>query len=350
MFITISGIDGTGKSTLARALALRLSEEWARPVRLTSEPGGTYLGRGVRRLLLDLARGDESLAFAGSLSEPVDTRIEAPTPLTELLLFTAARAQHSVRIREWLAHDEIVICDRFSDCTWAYQGARGLRDDLVEMLDGAATGGLIPDVTFLLDMPVSLALARIARNGALDRIESSGVAFYEMVRARYRELARRFPERIMTLDANERPERLTERAWRAVQHIQVTCETRHIEGEKIMARLGRAKSSEDDIIALAYKWHAEGKLLMKSDMAKALHVSQIHVYRTLLNLYKEHPEMRPSEKQMRAEMARRMNAGRRAKGFPALQTQAAAGYPNLVKAREKLAAKRMAQQETQTAE
>jgi dTMP kinase len=180
MFVSFEGIDGSGKSTQAALLAEALSAE-AREVVLTREPGGTELGERIRALLLD------------------DGRI---APWAEAALFAAARAQLvDELVRPALARGADVVCDRFLDSSLAYQGiARGLGADAVLELNRIATGGLVPDRTFLLLLDPSRALGR--SSGRPDRIEQEGAAFLERVDGAYRELAGRFPDRIVCLDAS----------------------------------------------------------------------------------------------------------------------------------------------------
>lgn len=172
MFVAIEGIEASGKSTLAEALAGRLQAE-GRDVFLTREPGGTPVGDAVRVIFLDRS-----------------IRIE---PLAEAFLISAARVQHVARgIRPALEAGRAVVCDRFADSTLAYQGyGRGL--DLGELRDlcAYAAGGLEPDLTLLVDVPVEVSRdRRRERGGALDRLESETDEFYERVRAGYLELAR----------------------------------------------------------------------------------------------------------------------------------------------------------------
>jgi len=196
LLLTLEGIEGSGKSTQARALATFLEEEGV-PVFLTREPGGVPLAEAIRNLLLSPDSG------------PIQ-------PLTELLLFLAARAEHVARaIRPALEAGQVVICDRFADATLAYQGAyqrayqgggRSIPDDLIRRLNFLATGGLVPDRTYLLDVPVSLGLERAdQRSGAAgkDRIERRGAEFFDAVRRRYLELAEQESERILLLRGNE---------------------------------------------------------------------------------------------------------------------------------------------------
>jgi len=188
LLLTLEGIEGSGKSTQARALAKFLEREDV-PVFLTREPGGVPLAEAIRNLLLSPDSG------------PIQ-------PLTELLLFLAARAEHVARaIRPALEAGQVVICDRFTDATLAYQGGgRSVPDDLLRRLNSLSTGGLVPDRTYLLDVPVSLGLERAdQRSGAAgkDRIERQGAEFFDAVRRRYLELAEQESERFLLLRGNE---------------------------------------------------------------------------------------------------------------------------------------------------
>ena len=183
-FITLEGIEGAGKSTVAGLLA-----DWLRArgvsVRLTREPGGTPLAEKVRGVVLEPGA-------------------EVIPPHAETLLMFAARGIHLANlVRPALARGDWVVCDRFTDATRAYQGAgRGLDVALIETLAAAVHGDLAPDCTLLLDLPVAVGLARAgARNAGSDRFEQERAPFFERVRAGYLELAHRFPERIELIDA-----------------------------------------------------------------------------------------------------------------------------------------------------
>jgi len=216
VFITFEGIEGSGKSTQARLLAERLRAA-GRAVRLTREPGGTPLAGAVRALLL---HPDSSVrALAGAGLAPGDDPAEPMLPVTELLLLSAARAQHVARIRGWLAAGEVVVCDRYADATRAYQGAgRGLDEATLATLERIATGGLRPDLTLLLDLPVAEGLRRRqqARDGEWNRLDAEEGAFHERVRAGYLALAAAEPGRWVALDAMLPPEALAERVWATV--------------------------------------------------------------------------------------------------------------------------------------
>ena len=187
-FITLEGIEGAGKSTVARELAAELGRRGV-AVELTREPGGTPLAERVRELVL--ARG----------SETVD-------PVAELLLMMAARSLHLAnRIRPALDAGRWVICDRFTDATRAYQGAgRGLDEALIETLAAAVQQGLQPDRTLVLDLPVETGLARArGRADGGDRFEDETRRFFERVRVRYLELTRAEPLRCRRIDAAAAP-------------------------------------------------------------------------------------------------------------------------------------------------
>ncbi len=194
LFITFEGIEGSGKSTHLRHLAEHLRAS-GRRVLETREPGGTAAGAAIRRLLL------------GPDAAPL-------TPLAELFLYCADRTQHVGEvIRPALDAGQIVLCDRFSDSTLAYQGyARGLDLEAVRALDARARGGVWPGLTFLLDCPVADGLARVrGRAGPGDRFEREALAFHERVRQGLLTLAAAEPERFSVLDAAEPIERVRAR-------------------------------------------------------------------------------------------------------------------------------------------
>jgi dTMP kinase len=186
-FITFEGIDGCGKTTQLRLLASWL-REMRREVVETVEPGGTAIGREIRRILLD----------------PANAEI---LPRTELLLYFASRAQNvEETIRPALASAHTVLCDRFTDSTLVYQGCgRGLETDVVLELDRIACRGLRPDITVLIDIDLETSLGRAknrnARVGQTEsRIDDESAAFHERVRAGYLELAARETERFVVID------------------------------------------------------------------------------------------------------------------------------------------------------
>jgi dTMP kinase len=181
--ITIEGIDGAGKSTLAHALQAALERE--RPVRLLREPGGVELSERVRALVTD-----------------PELRCD---PRAEALLYAAARAQLvDERLGPWLDDGTWVLLDRFADSSLAYQGAgRGLGIDAIAALNAFATGGLSPDRTLLLR--IDPAAARARRGDAPDRLEREQDSFFETIATAYDELAARDPERIRVLDGADPP-------------------------------------------------------------------------------------------------------------------------------------------------
>jgi dTMP kinase len=186
-FITLEGSEGSGKTTAARHLAEWLQRGGTRSV-LTKEPGGTALGEEIRRLVLHV-RG---------MSDDLDRRADA-------LLYAAARAQHVSRvIRPALDRGDWVVCARYADSSLAYQGA-GYGNDLDEMrrLQEFATGGLRPDMTILIDVPVEIGLERTRRRAEWNRFEDTeAVVFFQQVRAAYLALAAEDPDRWRIVDGS----------------------------------------------------------------------------------------------------------------------------------------------------
>lgn len=194
-FITVEGIEGVGKTSSLAAIERHLGAKGLRTV-LTREPGGTPFGERLREHLLN-----------GEHGEPI-------APEAEALLMFAARAQHLARvIVPALERGDWVVCDRFTDATFAYQGGgRGVDRELLECLRTGVQKGLEPDLTLLLDAPVDVGRARIA-DREHDHFEREHAAFFERVRAAYLELARQNPVRIRRIDAalpKERVERQIE--------------------------------------------------------------------------------------------------------------------------------------------
>lgn len=183
LFITLEGPEGAGKSTNRDYLAERLASAGCE-VLLTREPGGTPLAERIRELLLEPS------------AEPMAAD-------TELLLVFAARAQHLAQvIRPALAAGKVVLCDRFTDATYAYQGGgRGLSLERIALLENFVQGSLRPDLTLVFDLPVEIGLARAAARGRLDRFEQEAQGFFEAVRQTYLARARLAPERYRLLDA-----------------------------------------------------------------------------------------------------------------------------------------------------
>jgi dTMP kinase len=199
LFITFEGPDGSGKSTQARLLAQRLRGE-GRAVVESVEPGGTPIGQQIRRILLDPA--NKELA-----------------PTAELLLMFAARAQN---VEQWilpaLQQGHIVISDRFTDSSIAYQGAgRGLGRDRVLELDRIACRGVVPDLTICIDLDTETGLARaLARGGMETRLEEQAIEFHHKVREAYHELARSEPQRFRLIDGRGTPDAIAAKVWEQV--------------------------------------------------------------------------------------------------------------------------------------
>jgi dTMP kinase len=184
-FITVEGIEGVGKTTNIGFIHQQLQAA-GRDVVLTREPGGTPLGEAVRGLLLD----------------PEYTGMDATC---ELQLMFAARAEHLAKV-VWLALEkgQWVLCDRFTDATYAYQGGgRGIDTGVIARLEDLVQGDFRPDLTLLLDVPVEVGLARAGKRGALDRFEQEKVEFFERVRSAYLDMAKRYPERYRVIDAGQ---------------------------------------------------------------------------------------------------------------------------------------------------
>ncbi|MEX5510747.1 dTMP kinase [Pseudomonas paralactis] len=183
LFITLEGPEGAGKSTNRDYLAERLREQGIEVV-LTREPGGTPLAERIREVLL--APGDEPM-----------------NPDTELLLVFAARAQHLGEvIRPALSRGAVVICDRFTDSTYAYQGGgRGLSVERIATLETFVQGDVRPDLTLLFDLPVDVGMARASARGRLDRFELEGSVFFDAVRSAFLQRAKAEPARYYLLDA-----------------------------------------------------------------------------------------------------------------------------------------------------
>jgi dTMP kinase len=201
LFVTLEGGEGAGKSTLLAGLREHL-ERAGRGVLCTHEPGGTAIGEAIRALVLDpAARGISAEA--------------------ELLLMFAARAQ-LVRevLRPALASGRWVLCDRFVDASYAYQGGgRGVPAGRIAQLEALATEGLQPDLTLLLDLPVRHGRERASGRGTADRIETEDDGFFERVRATYLARARAEPGRIRVIDASLSPARVLEQALAAIDTL-----------------------------------------------------------------------------------------------------------------------------------
>ena len=183
-FITIEGVEGAGKST-CMALAAAEIEKRGKRLLQTREPGGTELGEDLRELLL----GHRHHGMADD---------------TELLLMFAARAEHIHRkIRPALHAGQWVLCDRFTDATYAYQGAgRGLSVQRIAQLEDWVQGALRPDLTILMDLPVDMGMERAGKRSAPDRFESETLGFFQRIRDGYLDIARQEPARVKVVDAS----------------------------------------------------------------------------------------------------------------------------------------------------
>ncbi len=208
LFLTFEGPDGSGKSTQARLLAGRLRAE-GHQVLESVEPGGTPIGQQIRRILLDPANHDLR-------------------PTTELLLMFAARAQN---VEQWilpaLEQGKIVVSDRFTDSSIAYQGSgRGLGWKTVLELDHIACHGLVPDLTLCIDIDTETGLARAHSRNLSDtakkesRLDEQSLDFHEKARAAYHELALREPHRFRLIDGHGAPEDVAAKVWQEVQALR----------------------------------------------------------------------------------------------------------------------------------
>ena len=182
-FITVEGIEGVGKTTNIDFIHQQLLAA-GRDVVVTREPGGTPLGEAIRGLLLD----------------PAYTGMDSTC---ELQLMFAARAEHLARvIRPALENGQWVLCDRFTDATYAYQGGgRGIDAGIIARLEALVQGDFRPDITLLLDVPVEIGLSRAGKRGQLDRFEQEQVEFFERVRSSYLAMAAQYGERYRVIDA-----------------------------------------------------------------------------------------------------------------------------------------------------
>jgi dTMP kinase len=199
-FITLEGIEGAGKTTVADRLTQSLRARGI-TVHATREPGGTPVAERVRAVVLD--RGEEHISATAET----------------LLMFAARQIHIDNLIRPALTRGEWVLCDRFTDATHAYQGGgRGVDRQLIERLAQAVHGDLQPDCTLLLDVPVRVGLERMqARRGAVDRFEIESAQFFDRVRNRYLELARTWPDRFRVIDATAKLDQVCESAIAALE-------------------------------------------------------------------------------------------------------------------------------------
>ncbi len=200
--ISFEGSEGSGKSTQIARLAEHL-QKLGREVMATREPGGTEIGEQIRNIIVHNSKGDEMC------------------PETELLLFTAARAQ---LVREVIApallRGAVVLSDRYLDSSTVYQGiARNLAPDPVNQINRFAVGNVMPDLTVVIDVPTEVSLARIRQRASdlPDRMERENIEFYRKVREGYLLLARQWPERVVVIDGTQPPDVIEKEIWAAVQ-------------------------------------------------------------------------------------------------------------------------------------
>jgi len=199
LFITFEGIDGCGKTTQAERLCRRL-ERTGHEVLFVRDPGGTRISERIRELLLD-------------------RQLHEMAPVTELLLYEAARAQLvAEKIRPALEAGKVVVCDRFFDSTTAYQGyGRGIDLSLIRRANELGSLGLVPDLTFCIDVPADEGARRLHRlGGERDRLESEDHWFRERVRRGYLKLADDEPRRVVVLDGLQEPDTLSQQIWARV--------------------------------------------------------------------------------------------------------------------------------------
>lgn len=200
-FITVEGTEGVGKSSNMAFIQQQL-EAAGIDVVVTREPGGTKLGEEVRELLLD-------------------HRHDGMNSDAELLLMFAARAQHIAQVIEpALTRGQWVLCDRFTDATYAYQGGgRGITNERIATLEQWVQGNLRPDYTVLLDLPVEVGLARAGERGVADRFEKEQQSFFEQVRNSYRAQAEKAPERYRIIDASQTLDQVQQQLGAVVRQI-----------------------------------------------------------------------------------------------------------------------------------
>jgi dTMP kinase len=198
LFITFEGPEGAGKTTQITLLEQRLATQ-GRTITRTREPGGDSVGERVRELLLNGSPGVEA----------------------ELLLFAAARAQNvQTVVRPALEAGHVVLCDRFIDSTVAYQGfARGLNRDFINRINVFATGGLMPDRTYLLDLPVADGLLRRHQDTEQNRLDRESLSFHEKVRDGFLSLVQDNTQRIILIDASRSVDAVSRDLWESIQQL-----------------------------------------------------------------------------------------------------------------------------------
>lgn len=191
LFITVEGTDGSGKTTQIKLMEQYL-KDMGNDVVLSREPGGTRISEMIRDLILDPENKDIS-------------------PLTEMMLYAAARAQHvSQVIRPAIESGKCVICDRFVDSSYAYQGCgRGVDLKTIADVNRAAIDGVVPDITFFLDLDPRVAMERRVKSTGADRIEQEKMDFHIRVYEGYERMALLYPERIKTIDASKSIEEIS---------------------------------------------------------------------------------------------------------------------------------------------
>ena len=201
MFITFEGGEGAGKSTAIKRIVEKLTSEGYEIV-LTREPGGTPIAEEIRNVILD-------------------KKNTAMDPRTEALLYAASRRQHLVeKVIPALREGKLVLCDRFLDSSLAYQGgARGIGIDTVYNMNLFATEGMLPDLTILFDIKPEEGLARIAANSQreVNRLDVEKLTFHNKVRDSFHELAKKFPERFVIVDASQGPDEVFADAYKAIE-------------------------------------------------------------------------------------------------------------------------------------
>ena len=207
LFITFEGVEGSGKTTQIQRLKKYLTQKRL-PCKVTREPGGSSIGEKIRKILLNPDHGEM-------------------TPTSELLLYEAARAQHVKEvIKPFLKKGGVVLCDRFSDATVAYQG-HGRRIDLkwIERLNRLSSQGIRPDVTFLLDCPSNVGLKRaLQRNRVLKqekegRFEKEEIQFHRRVRKGYLDIAKKEPDRVKVIDTREGEKKVFEKIRKIIDNL-----------------------------------------------------------------------------------------------------------------------------------
>ena len=211
--IVFEGGEGAGKTTQIEQtyqwLRQKLPQE--KVIIVTREPGGTKLGKQLRQILLTTGGKEKS-----------STESLLPHERTELLLYSADRAQHVEEVlKPWLKQGAIILCDRYTDSTIAYQGyGRGISLELIEQLNQIATGGLVSDLTLWLDVDVEKGLARAKQRGEFDRMEQADLAFHHLVKQGFAQLAMDNPQRMVRIDANL-PEDLVQQQIQEVIRVRL---------------------------------------------------------------------------------------------------------------------------------